>query len=672
MFDVDDDGSTNPSTNPSLDDVVALAMSRRRLLKLGGAAASLGFLGSLGGARAAMAAGDDDDDDDEREPVLGFTSVPLPATAQRGLTVAPGYTAEVLYAWGDPVSDGPAFVPDASQTWVEQEQQAGMHHDGIAYFRLGDDRGLLCINHEYTDTGLLFTDLRANWNADKSRKLLAAHGVSVIEVRRERKGSGRRGGWNVVRPSRYGRRITGYTPMKVVGPAAGSEHLKTAADPTGSVVLGTLNNCGGSATPWGTYVAGEENYDFYFRQPPAVDLTPEERRYMQSALSGVIGVHNGDPRFDMLVPGNRNEPNRFGYVVEIDPFDPTSTPRKLTGLGRYKHEMAAVRLTSDGRAVAYSGDDERNNYVYKFVGKYTVKEARKRGRSPLEEGTLYVARFEAGEATGDEMGTGEWIALTPDHPALAGWTLDRIHVFTRLAADAVGATRMDRPEWISVAPDGQVYVCCTNNNRRGRATTNPTEAAGALPTNFTAVVDEANPRGGAAGNPYGQIVRWREKGGADATTFTWDIFVLAGDPANPGALPGYKPGGTIVGDTFASPDAITVDGSGRIWIGTDMASTEMGIGAYASFRNNMLLAADPRTREFRRFLVGPAGCEVTGITFTPDRRTMFVDIQHPGEPPEVFTNDLAHLLTDWPDGNGARPRSATLVITKDDGGRIGT
>jgi hypothetical protein len=257
-----------------------------------------------------------------------------------------------------------------------------------------------------------------------------------------------------------------------------------------------------------------------------------------------------------------------------------------------------------------------------------------------------------------------------------GWTPDRIAVYARLAADAVGATRMDRPEWISVAPDGQVYVCCTNNTRRGRSTTNPTEAAGALPTNFTAPLDDSNPRGGAAGNPYGQIVRWTEDGDADALTFTWEVFVLAGDPANPAALPnglgGAPAGGNVSGDAFASPDAVTVDAHGRVWVGTDMFSSELGAGPYRNFRNNMLLAADPETREFRRFLVGPAGCEVTGITFSPDQRAMFVDIQHPGEPPEVFTLNLNNLLTRWPDFGNARPRSATLVITKDDGGVIGT
>jgi uncharacterized protein len=664
MLECDDD--LNPSTNPSLDDIVHAAMSRRRLLRMGGAAASLGFLAALGGDRV-TAAGWVIGGTSPATPLanlIGFESVPLPAVAQKTVTVSPGYTALVLLAWGDPVSDGPAFVPDASQTWVEQEQQAGMHHDGIAFFPINHQRGLLCINHEYADPGLLFTDFFASWSPEKSKKSLAAHGVSVVEVRREEGGIKKGGTWNVVRPSQRARRITGYTPTRMVGPAAGSKYLKTAADPTGTVVLGTLNNCGGSATPWGTYVTGEENYDFYFRQPAASDLTLEERRYMQSTLSGAMRVHLGDPRFDMLVDGNRNEPNRFGWIVEIDPFDPRSTPLKLTALGRFKHEMAAVRLTSDGRAVAYSGDDERNNYIYKFVGSRTVKEARRLKKSPLEDGTLYVAKFAAGDTTGDAMGTGEWIALTPAHPALADKSMDWILVFTRLAADLVGATRMDRPEWIDVAPDGQVYATLTNNTRRGNATSNPTEGDG-VTIPFPVPLDEANPR---SSNSYGHIIRWREDGDADATTFTWDIFTLAGDPANPVGLNG----GNTVGDTFACPDAVTVDADGRIWIGTDMFSSEMGVGPYKNLTNNMLLAADPVTKEFRRFLVAPAGSEVTGITFTPDRTAMFLDIQHPGEPPTIFTSRLEDVLCNWPDGGDSRPRSATLVITKDDGGVIGT
>jgi secreted PhoX family phosphatase len=571
-------------------------------------------------------------------------------------------------------------VNDGTQTWREQEQQAGMHHDGIAYFHLDDDRGLLAINHEYCDTGLLFAvpgeQDKPTWLPDEAKKVLAAHGVSIIEVHRAR-GAG--GEWRVQRPSRFGRRITGYTPVRVVGPAAGSDYLKTADDESGALVLGTLNNCGGAATPWGTYLAGEENFDQYFATPAGGPdaLTREERRYLQLGSSGPVGVHKGDPRFDMNAVGNRNEPNRFGWIVEIDPYDPSSTPRKLTALGRFKHEMAALRLTRDERAVAYSGDDERNNYIYKFVASRTLPQAKAAGRSPLEDGTLYVAAFDAGATPGDLSGTGRWIALTSAHPALAGWTRDRILVFTRLAADAVGATRMDRPEWISVAPDGQVYACCTNNSKRGVETENPTEAAGEHPTRFTAPLDEANPRGGSdTGNPYGHILRWKENGDADALSFRWELFVLAGDPANPAKLPsgleGAAASGNVAGDAFAAPDSVAVDPQGRVWVATDTSSRELGKGAYQNLSNNMLLAAHPVTREFRRFLVGPAGCEVTGIAFSPDLRAMFVDIQHPGETAAASTKNLDDLLTRWPDFGDARPRSATLVITKDDGGVIGT
>jgi secreted PhoX family phosphatase len=695
-----DDADLNPSTNPSFDDVLAEALSRRKVLKIGGAAAAIGFMAALGTAGPAGAA---------PAPartfpaaplrrrtvrngtsLIGFSSVPLPGTAVDDVLVADGYTAEVLFAWGDPIANGPAWSPDASQDAATQAEQAGMHHDGMAFFpRAGFsniptrpgatwvERGLLAINHEYIDPGLLFTDGTANWTPEKSAKALAAHGISVIEVMRTRVVGQPAGDWEIRKHSRYARRITGATPFHVVGPARGSQYLQTEADPRGVEVLGTLNNCGGAATPWGTYLAGEENYDFYFYPgplsggvPSAFTPTREENRYHQWPIGGLLKIHEGDSRFDMRV--NRNETNRFGWIVEIDPFNRKSRPVKLTGLGRFKHEMAAVRLTSDGRAVAYSGDDERNNYVYKFVASRKVGWARKRGRSPLAEGTLYVAKFNAGDAPGDAMGTGEWIPLTPDNPALAGWTADRIAVFTRLAADAVGATRMDRPEWLSVAPDGQVYVTCTNNTRRGRSTSNPTEAEGQVPTAFTTPVDEANPRGGSAGNPYGHIIRWTENGDADALTFTWDVFALAGDPANPANLTTATPGGNINGDMYASPDAITIDRDGRVWIGTDMFSSELGTGAYANMKNNMLLAADPETKETRRFLVGPRGCEVTGITFTPDGRTMFVNIQHPGEPAAIISTPPNFTSGNWPDGGTSRPRSATLVVTKNDGGVIGT
>lgn len=677
----DDDIDTNPTDNPSLNDIVAARLSRRNVLVYGGATAAAALLaGGLSTGRVAAAnspaprdsdsGGHEDDDDNDHDgghngtSLIGFASVPL--NSLDAVTVPVGYTASVLYAWGDPVSNGPAFAFDASQDWKAQSVQAGMHHDGIFFFPRKEshesERGLLCINHEYVDQGLLFTDGMANWSADKVRKAIAAHGVSVIEVRR------RKGQWQVVRPSKYGRRITGATPINIVGPAAGSALMKTTDDPAGKVSLGTINNCGSGQSPWGTYVTCEENFNGYFGWDGTYVPTPQQNRYGITAAGFGYRWHEHDPRFNVRL--NPNEANRLGWMVEIDPHRPKSVPQKLTAMGRFKHESAAFATTSDGRAVVYSGDDERNNYIYKFVASVPWKKARKMGVSPLAEGTLYVGRFDAGAAVGDEMGVGEWVPLAPSTPALAAMTIDDIVVHARVAADLVGATKMDRPEWLTVAPNGQVYVALTNNSRRGRTTTVPSE-------NPNSVVDEANPRSATGqGNPYGQIVRWSENGDADATTFTWDIFMLGGDPSNPAALNGYKPGGTVNGDMFGSPDGIWADADGRIWIQTDISTSTLGAGPYVNITNNMMLAAHPDTKETRRFLVGPRGCEVTGVCTTPDQRTMFVDIQHPGEPAnELTVPAAAQAISNWPDfkplGQG-RPRAATLVITKDDGGVIGT
>ncbi len=673
----EDDIDTNLSNNRSLDDIVAAHLSRRNVLKIGGAAASFALLAGFTSHGVALAHDDDDDDSDDRceteshhrrggrRSRIGFQSVPLNSIDD--VTVPPGYTAAVLYAWGDPVSNGPAFEFDASQDWEAQSVQAGMHHDGIFFFPLSkrssnSSRGLLCINHEYVDQGLLFTDGMDNWSADKVRKAVAAHGVSVIEIRKHR------GQWNVVRPSGFGRRITGATPIEFVGPAAGSPFLQTADDLTGTVSLGTINNCGSGQSSWGTYVTCEENFNGYFGWDGDYTPTVKQNRYGITNVGFGYRWFEQDPRFNVRL--NPNEANRLGWMVEIDPYDPDSTPQKLTAMGRFKHESAAFATTCDGRAVVYSGDDERNNYIYKFVGSRTVKAARKMGISPLAEGQLYVGRFDAGDAVGDEMGVGEWIPLDPSNPALAAMTIDDILVHARVAGDLVGATKMDRPEWLTVAPDGRVYVALSNNSRRGRTTTVASENPNSVP-------DDANPRSATGqGNPYGQIVRWSENGDADATTFTWDIFMLAGDPSNPLLLDGYEPGGNVNGDMFGSPDGIWADPDGRIWIQTDISTSTLGIGPYANITNNMMLVADAETKETRRFLVGPKGCEVTGVCTTPDQRTMFVDIQHPGEPSTELSNPAApQAISNWPDfkpiGEG-RPRAATLVITKNNGGVIGT
>ena len=514
-----------------------------------------------------------------------------------------------------------------------------MHNDGIVYFPfpvLGSWRGLIVQNHEYTDDGLLFPDGVANWTADKTRKSQAAHGVSVIEVARTF------GGWRVVRPSKYARRVTAYTPISIAGPAAGHPLLRTTADPTGANVLGTFNNCAMGYTPWGTYLACEENFNGYFRKTPPNGAL--EARYGIGATSRYLW-HTTDKRFDLDV--EPNEANRFGWVTEIDPFNPKSKPVKRTALGRLKHEGAWVEEADDGRVVVYMGDDQVFEYIYRYVSKDPWRKAFKKGKHPLDEGTLYVARFNAD-------GIRDWLPLTTDNPALSGFaSLADILINTRAAADAVGATKMDRPEWIDVIDrKKEVYVTLTNNSSRGTGTNPP--------------VDAANPR---PANRYGQIVKWGYADDFTDPVFYWEIFALAGDPANPAT------GSTIVGDKYGSPDGLYAAPSGRLWIQTDVSTSTIDAGVYAGFGNNQMLCADPESRETRRFLVGPKQCEITGVMVTPDERTMFVGIQHPGERPDDKPADPANpkQFSSWPDGDaGGRPRSSLLVITKDDGGQIGS
>ncbi len=638
MSDIDDGISVNPSDNPHFSDVLESAVSRRSVL---GGSAGLAALGLVGGGVASVLAACTPDPGGPAPTttstptpgLLGFASVP--PTADDAVVVPAGYTAKVLIAWGDPVSSGPAFAQDASNSASDQAIQWGMHNDGVVFFPISATRGLIVQNHEYTDDVLLFTDGAASWTAEKTAKSQAAHGVGVVEVRRFG------GEWKVVRPSAFARRITATTPMSISGPAAGHALLTTAADPTGTAVLGTINNCAMGHTPWGTYLTCEENFNGYFRKVAATNAL--EKRYGIGSSSS-YKWYTTDPRFD--VDATPNEANRFGWVVEIDPFAPTSTPVKRTALGRFKHEGAKVVEAADGRAVVLMGDDQANEYIYRFVSDEPWETAVEAGRSPLDAGVLSVARF-------DSDGTGTWLPLAAGDPALAAFaTQGDIVLNARAAADAVGATKMDRPEWIDVHPQRtEGYVTLTNNSGRG--------------TGSNPAVDAANPR---PSNVYGHILRWTPTGGDwAATTFGWEIFALAGDPAVPAH------GSTIVGDKYGSPDGLYVAPSGRLWIQTDVSSSTIDKNAYAGFGNNQMLAADPATRETRRFLVGPKGCEITGVVATPDEKVLFVGIQHPGEAPSG-DNDPANptQYSSWPDGAaGGRPRSALLAITRDDGGVIG-
>ena len=617
-------------------DIVETAISRRQILKAAGALGVLTALPLAGCASAPLAG----------RSTLGFTGIAL--STEDAVRVPDGYSATVFYRWGDPIghsSGSPAFRADGGNSADEQALQAGMHHDGIQYFPLpygskSSARGLLAMNHEYTDDGLLHPDGFAQWSAAKVRKSQNAHGVSVVEV------ALRDGRWEIVRPSRYARRITAATAIRISGPAAGAPAMRTAADPTGRIVLGTYNDCGSGETPWGTYLAGEENYDGYFVNTGK--LTDEHRRSGIQPKGRGYRWHEFDERFD--AGRHPNEPHRHGWMVEIDPYDPASTPVKRTALGRFSHEGAATAISADGRLVVYMGDDRTFEYIYKFVSDARVDLAnRAANRDLLDRGTLYVARFDAD-------GSGAWLPLVHGSGALTAERgfVDQADVLirARAAGDALGATKMDRPEWIAVDPASKsVYCTLTNNAARGK----------------TAPVDAANPR---ANNVFGHIVRWDETA-ADpaATAFRWTIFALAGDPQHPEV---DRRGNVTQG--FGSPDGIFVDDGGLVWIQTDVSTSTLGRDHYARLGNNQMLCADPRTGEIRRFLTGPRGCEVTGITMTPDRRTMFVNIQHPGQSASERSDPAQpHAVSTWPDGpGGGRPRSATIVIRRDDGGMLGT
>lgn len=619
---------TNPSDNEHFGEVVSRQLARRTLL--GGAlgVAAVGFL-DAGVAQAA--------DLTTRRPgreLLGFAGI-APSDADE-IVVPPGYAAQVLIPWGTPLfRRGPSWNKDASDGAAEQELQVGSHHDGMHFFpsaRRPNSQGLLVVNHEYVDPVLLTEDGNRPMTPAKVDKALAAHGVTVIAIER-----GRDGQWQHA-DSRYNRRVTGNTPMAFSGPVRGSHPELQANDEA----RGTLNNCANGYTPWDTYLTCEENWNNYFGTTDRTwTASVEEKRYGIVASGGGYDWHLADPRFD--VSANPREANRFGWVVEIDPMRPGSRPVKRTALGRFKHEGACV-VEKRGRLVVYMGDDQDKEYIYRYVSDRPWRQARAHRRSPLDEGTLYVAKFA-------DDGTGTWLPLTHGEGPLTvanGWA-DQADVMlrTRTAADALGATKMDRPEWIAENPrNGDLYVTLTNGS------SGPTPPNPRLP------------------NPYGHIIRWRESR-SDWMRFTWEIFVLAGDPH-------YDPQVTIDGDIFGSPDGLGFDPDGRLWILTDVSNSVQNLASrgHDRIKNNQMLAADPTTREIRRFLVGPRGCEITGFSITPDRTSMFVNVQHPGEQTSAWgtpTPEQPQVVSSWPDHDpDGRPRSATVVITKIGGGVIGS
>lgn len=607
------------------DRVVETALSRRGFL---GGVMTFGLgsflVGTTALTRSAGAVGAPKDR-------FGFAQVA--ANSKDTITVPDGFDWDVLVQWGDPLwSDVPAFDDATRGTAATQERAFGDNNDGMSFFSY-KGRTIMAVNNEYTNRDIMWgnnPDAKAA-SDDDIEKGMMAHGVSIFEVARDENG-----GWKVMQDSDLNRRITPRSEMALSGPAAGHDLMKTDADPSGTISLGTWNNCGNGETPWGTYLACEENFNGYFSSSDeALEQTQQQKRYGINLEDWGYGWAKIDERFD--IAKHPNEPHRAGYVVEIDPFDPNSTPKKRTALGRFKHENAEVVIAANGKIVVYMGDDERGEFLYRFVsqGVYT---ATGDNSELLDSGDLYVAKFN------DDL-TGEWLALTSE---TTGMSDAEIRIFTREAASAVGATTMDRPEWVAANPNlPELYVALTNNKNRG---VKPN--AGGDDTSANAV----NPR---VENHYGQIARWLPTDGDHtAGTFTWDLFALAG---NPDVHDDEYAGSENInsGNMFNSPDGISFDSAGMLWIQTDGKYSNEG--NFAGMGNNQMLVGDTTTGEIRRFLVGPKECEVTGICWSADRRTAFVGIQHPGEKGDSH----------FPNGGDTVPRSAIITVTRKDGGLIG-
>lgn len=607
--------------------MVNARLSRRGFL-MGTAAAGVGAFLALNPVAKAIAG-------NMNSTLLNFEAI---STSTSDSIVLPkGYSWNTLMSWGDPIfANAPKFNSNGKQDSKAQALQFGDNTDGMSVFPLSNDRAILAVNNEYTNYEFLFAHQGKEMTADDVAKAQAAVGITIVEIVKKN------GQWMMDSAGKANRRITANTEMEVTGPAAGHDLLKTKADPTGKKVLGTFNNCANGETPWGTYLTCEENFNDFFGSEQNAELTPDDKRYGIKAEQSDYQWHNFDDRFD--VAKNPNEPNRFGWVVEIDPNDPTSTPLKRTALGRFKHENAALIVNDDGHVVVYLGDDERGEHLYKFVSKDKYQEGNNRAnRNLLEEGTLYVAKF---AMKGDKLeGDGQWLELTYGKNGLTrenGFNSQaEVMIFARRAATQVGATTMDRPEWVAVHPDKK-HVFCTLTNNKYRGVKEGQD------------VDGVNPR---AENHYGQIVRWAPTNanhGSD--TFQWDLYVIAGNPTvHKDSL--YAGSDNINKDNmFNSPDGIGFDKAGRLWIQTD--GNYSNKGDFAGQGNNQMLCGDPNTGEVRRFLTGPIGCEITGLTFSEDQKTMFVGVQHPS----------GH----FPQGGNSKPRSTIVMITKDNGGVIGS
>ena len=602
------------------DRIVEAGLSRRGflggLVAFGSGAAAMGVGTNLLGSTSAQA-----------QEAGRFAFQPVAIATDATVHVPEGYTWDILVKWGDKLfSDATDFDHGTGGDAATADRVFGENTDGMELFVIGDKQ-VIAVNHEYVNPkiNLPHTEEGKPQAAEDVKKLQNLQGVAVMEVAEGPNG------WQVVVDSPLNRRITHTTPMRLSGPAAGHDLLKTAADQTGTQSLGTYNNCGAGKTPWGTYLTCEENFNGYFGSTDENFQVPEGFKRYGIGLESRYDYEKFDERFD--ISKNVNEPHRAGYIVEIDPSDPTSTPAKRTALGRFKHENAACALARDGRVIVYMGDDERGEFLYKFVSDDVYTPGAPTD-GLLDKGTLHVAKF-------NDDGTGEWLALTEE---ATGMSLPEICIFSRVAASKVGATTMDRPEWVAVNPVAiEAYCALTNNKNRG---IKPNAGGDATPVNGP------NPR---EENHYGQIVRWYpENDDHVAPKFRWDLFVMAG---NPEVKEGLYAGSDNInsGNMFNSPDGMMFDSTGLLWIQTD--GNYKNQEDFAGMGNNQMLVGDPVSGRIERFMTVPYGAEVTGITWSADKRTLFVGIQHPAAP--------------FPDGEGKLPRSSVVAVKRSDDVKIG-
>ncbi|GAB3649206.1 PhoX family protein [Glycomyces tarimensis] len=651
----------NTSDNPYLTDLIASAVSRRSLFRAGVVASvSAGAAGALAAPAAASSRTAPAHAHGWKGP-RGLDFEPVAPNTDDAVTIPSGYEQQVVIRWGDPILEGaPDFDPE-DQTPEAQAGQFGYNCDYLALLGLPGEwrRRVLVANHEYTDEELMFFGYDGdNPTQEQIEIAWAAHGLSVVVLDEDR----RSGALEPVVGHRLNRRLTVTSEFELTGPAAGSELLKTSADPSGTTVLGTLNNCAGGTTPWGTILSGEENFNQYFAGADTVTDPDAKAKLSRYGLSGGASGRKWeqfDSRFD--IAAEPNEVNRHGWIVEIDPYDPDSTPKKRTALGRFKHEGAGPRLTRDGRVVVYMGDDERFDYFYKFVSKHKMKHGKSRHAKQhnsklLDEGTLYVAKF-AGDSPAEQIdgsgalpsdgafdGSGEWIPLAGGNESFVdGMSADEVYVYTRLAADKVGATKMDRPEDVEPNPvTGKVYLALTNNSQRG--------------TEGRPAADEANPR---SSNRHGQVVEIVEhRNDPTSKKFSWNLLLVCGDPEDPATYYGGFPKDQV--SPISCPDNVAFDPHGNLWISTDGNALGTHDGLFG-------VALDGSKRgQVKQFLTVPTGAETCG-PIIEDRRVL-VAVQHPGE---VDGASAEVPASQWPDGAGTMPRPSVVSVTRKGYGRIG-